>query len=478
MNRSLTLVLALILIVAAMPRTACCRGFGGFHGGGLGGGGMAAGGFHPEGMGGGFGGGGMGAMRPGGFESGAMGMGSARPANFGGGGLGMSGGYHPQMMAGNGMGAFRDYGGGMPAGMGAGMGGGIGAGGVAPSAGGFRPAQFGGFASSEIADVRATPLPTGELRSGTVGSGELGGGTYHGEASVPMDAHEQGLVDSINKNGLAHFGLPTDGGMPVAKTAADDHPAAAAVAAHPAAAQRLSPTLDHAQARAAQSWFDDHQAFTPAWAANHAWAWHPYETNNEAWANAFLDAASWAAVAGWLDPTSAPPQAYDYGDNVVYQDNNVFVNSQAAGTAQQFYEQAQALVATGSQAANSAPAQSAGQGSATQKWMPLGVFGLMPADSKTPDMIFQLALDKQGIIRGNYYSETSGKTQPVYGSVDKKTQRAAWTVGDNKKVIIETGLYNFTQDESTALVHLDPDHEKRYVLVRLQQNQSVAQNKK
>jgi hypothetical protein len=486
MIRSLQLALALILVLATLPLAVSGRGMGGFHGGGgfggggFGGGGFGGGGFHPEGVVVGFAGGGF---RPqgfgggmGGFQPQGTGMGAYRPAGFQSGAMGM-GGARPQMMAGNGMTDFHDFGG-IPSQMGTG--------GFAPSAGGFRPAEFNGFAPTEIADIRTTPLPSGDqqrpgaLGSGALGSGELGAGQYHGEASVPMDSHEQSLVDSINKGGLAHFGLPTDGGMPPAKTGADEHPAAAPIAPHPAAAARLSPTVDRAQAIAAQSWFDDHPAFTPAWAANHAWAWLPYATNDAAWDNAFFEAVSWAAASGWLDPTNPPPQNYDYGNNVVYQDNNVLVNSQPVGTAQQYYGQAQALAVTDAraQSANSSTAQSAGQGSPAQKWLPLGVFGLMPSDAKTPDMIFQLALDKQGNIRGNYFSEVSEKTQPVYGSVDKKTQRAAWTVGDNKKIIIETGLYNLTLDEATALVHLDPDHEKRYVLVRLKQNQSPALNKK
>ena len=47
----------------------------------------------------------------------------------------------------------------------------------------------------------------------------------------------------------------------------------------------------------------------------------------------------------------------------------------------------------------------------------------------------------------------SGKTP----NIDKKTQRAAWTVGDNKENVIETGIYNLTKDEAPALVHFGKD---------------------
>ena len=42
-------------------------------------------------------------------------------------------------------------------------------------------------------------------------------------------------------------------------------------------------------------------------------------------------------------------------------------------------------------------------------------------------------------------------------------------MGANKSLVIETGLYNLTQDRSTALVHFDPDRTQQFVLVRFKQ---------
>ena len=67
--------------------------------------------------------------------------------------------------------------------------------------------------------------------------------------------------------------------------------------------------------------------------------------------------------------------------------------------------------------------------------------------------VFQLAVNKAGTIRGNYYNVLSDITQPVYGSVDKKTQRAAWTVGDRKEPVYEVGFANLTKSETTMMVH-------------------------
>ena len=98
----------------------------------------------------------------------------------------------------------------------------------------------------------------------------------------------------------------------------------------------------------------------------------------------------------------------------------------------------------------------------------------MPEGQKTPEMIFQLAVDKQGAIHGNYYSQVTDSSTPVSGSVNKKNQRAAWHIANNKTTVIETGLYNLTKDQSTALVHYGPDKTEQFVLVRMKKPEEQA----
>src|SRR5437588_360394 len=43
-----------------------------------------------------------------------------------------------------------------------------------------------------------------------------------------------------------------------------------------------------------------------------------------------------------------------------------------------------------------------------------------------------------GVLRGNYYNAVADSTEPVSGSGDRKTQRAAWTVGSRKAPVFET----------------------------------------
>jgi hypothetical protein len=73
-------------------------------------------------------------------------------------------------------------------------------------------------------------------------------------------------------------------------------------------------------------------------------------------------------------------------------------------------------------------------------------------------------------LRGNYTDETTDHTLPIQGGVDPKTQRAAWTVGDNTAAVMEAGMSNLTQGEAPALLHKNGKTE-RWVLVRLPQPQ-------
>jgi hypothetical protein len=54
--------------------------------------------------------------------------------------------------------------------------------------------------------------------------------------------------------------------------------------------------------------------------------------------------------------------------------------------------------------------------------------------------------------------------------VDRKTQRAAWKTADgtNESIVMETGIYNLTQDEVSVLVHFGPDTTQTWTMVRVE----------
>jgi hypothetical protein len=189
-------------------------------------------------------------------------------------------------------------------------------------------------------------------------------------------------------------------------------------------------------------WYRAHPAAwrATAWTAAAFWRWAPYATV--------------ARFCGY----PAVPVVYDYGSNVVYQDNRVYYNGEPVATAEEYTAQATDLAAAG-QAAK--PAE-------TDEWQSLGVFAMVQGDEKDANNIFQIAINKDGVIRGNYYNALTDTTVPIYGSVDKKTQRAAWIVGEKKETVYETGVGNLAQPETSMLVHFGKDRTQQWTLVRLE----------
>lgn len=149
---------------------------------------------------------------------------------------------------------------------------------------------------------------------------------------------------------------------------------------------------------------------------------------------------------------------YDYGNNITYEEDGVYVNGENTGSADQYYDQASTLAATGTAA--EAPADG--------DWLPLGVFALSKAEEPTSDVTIQLAINKEGVIRGNYTDTKTNTSQVIKGSADKATQKVAFTVGDNTTNVIETGLYNLTKDEAPVLIHLGKEKTEQWLMVRLE----------
>ncbi len=200
-------------------------------------------------------------------------------------------------------------------------------------------------------------------------------------------------------------------------------------------------------------------AFTPAW----------YRVNRAVWvaprwrvANVWV-APAWPAVAAWCGVVGAPLY-YDYGSTVVINNNNLYVNGKETATADQYAEQAIALADRGRDA----------RMPADEEWQPLGVFGLVQGDEPEAQHIFQLAVNKAGVVRGNYYDAVADNTLPVYGRVDRKTQRVAWSIGKKKTVVFEAGLNNLTREQTTVLVHHGKERTQQMVLVRLEEPRDGA----
>ena len=204
--------------------------------------------------------------------------------------------------------------------------------------------------------------------------------------------------------------------------------------------------------------------FTPQWWKDHPQMAQAYWQNFGKYQyarNHWWRPAAWAALGSWVAGSSwESPAYYDYGEGIYYEDEQVYMGGKPVASAEEYYQQASDL------AASAPPAQST-----ESEWLPLGVFAISRVQATDSNALLQLAVDKNGVIAGTYYNTTTDIGRPVRGMVDKKTQRAAWTFSDGKNtdIIMETGLFNLTQDQTEALVHFGKEKTQKWLMVRLDQ---------
>lgn len=337
-------------------------------------------------------------------------------------------------------------GGGGRGGFGGGFGGGRGGfGGGFGGAGGFHGGDFGGFHGGDF----------GGDRGGNFNPGR----DLNGSRSMPD--FDRGAMGGVNRGyggdrGFGqHMNLPSDfgfghgGARGYMAAGHDTHAWSRGDMANRAGNVRNHwdnwnhGTFDH-------NWWHDHPGawWGRGWGWGAAWGW-----------------MAWPALGGFYGwGSDVQPIYYDYGTNVTYDNDEVYYGDQPTASADDFYDQAQ-------QIATSAGSTDPNQG----EWKSLGVFGLVQGDQGDPTAMFQLATNKDGTIAGNFSDLLSGNTQQVKGSVDKQTQRAAWTVGDNKDTVYEAGIYNLTQEQCPVLVHFGKERTQQYLLVRLQQPEDGQQ---
>jgi hypothetical protein len=219
--------------------------------------------------------------------------------------------------------------------------------------------------------------------------------------------------------------------------------------------RHYSSTTFRAQASSVRTSYVHYDAFSTSWYRGRTGVWQPTR-----WAVPNVWApCSWTTMATWCSfPPTIAPVYVDYGTTVVYRDNYVYVDGSPTVTQASYAEQATAIANVGRTT----------KVSDEEEWRPLGVFAMVQGEEKSSNLVFQLSINKAGIIRGNSYDGLSDTTLQVYGSVDKKTQRASWTVGERKEVVYETSIANLTKGETSLLVHFGKDKTQQWSLVRLE----------
>jgi hypothetical protein len=207
--------------------------------------------------------------------------------------------------------------------------------------------------------------------------------------------------------------------------------------------------------------FSYYNVFTRNWFSQHPNAWY-----TRGYASGVWTPSGWENVNTWFGG-QWQPYDYTYGNELTYENGDVCVDGHPVATANKYYESAMAIAQSGERANLSREA-------VPGSWLPLGVFNLIPKGVKNSPMLIQLAVNKDGIIRGNYFDPPAGNLQLIQGAIDQQTERAAWVVADRKNIIFDLLAINLTKNETPVLVHVGKDKPEQWLLVRLIQPQASA----
>jgi hypothetical protein len=153
------------------------------------------------------------------------------------------------------------------------------------------------------------------------------------------------------------------------------------------------------------------------------------------------------------------PVYYDYGTTLYYEGDDVYYEGEVIATADEYAAEAQTI-------AQSVPEVEPD----AIEWMPLGVFALGQKDSAAVEdatLYLQLAISKEGIIAGTLQNTATDKLVEVEGTIDRESQRAAWGPIGEDWPIMETGIYNLSENEVGSLMHFGDGQTQQWTMVRL-----------
>ena len=215
---------------------------------------------------------------------------------------------------------------------------------------------------------------------------------------TPHEAHAQSGRRLLRRR--AAVGLPT----PVPATA----PATSAAKPAPTVLEKKptrapTPMLAFTPAAADQTT----AAFTADWYARYPQAWRPAQPPTDWWR-----AADAATLSSWLERP---------------------VSQAGTGAAELGAVKTTGAEEVGADGLRSVLVLPAGHDHRVNDtdWLPLGVFAVMLPGGSEPHNYQQLAADREGTIKGNFYDEISDTVQPIAGTIDRNTRKVSWTVGAN-----------------------------------------------
>jgi hypothetical protein len=102
------------------------------------------------------------------------------------------------------------------------------------------------------------------------------------------------------------------------------------------------------------------------------------------------------------------------------------------------------------------------------QWLTLGAYTLRTSDGDQGTRILELAVDKQGRVRGSYFDMITNATQNVFGMIDQNTQQARWSLETNRQLTFVTTLDQLTQPQGVVNVKLPGGRVQQWQLVRME----------
>lgn len=285
----------------------------------------------------------------------------------------------------------------------------------------------------------ATRGPSGGKGPGRDGGGPGAGKGGPGRGGPGAGAPGRGGRGNFAGDPLAHGNLSADHLRSLGRGSGATNLKAQSIQSLDARGSQIRNNFYRGNWYGGRGWYNDHF---------HAWWPGRWYGGWGGWGVGLATGLLWADLASWGG--YGQPIAYDYGTTVVYSDDAVTVAGEEVGTPEEYAESASDLANSGAEAE---PADDA-------EWRPLGVYALANDGETKPSTFISLAVNTDGILRGNYYDAISDSSLEISGKVDPKTQRAAWTIGDKTSNVYEAGLSNLLKDETQVLVHRDGEDGK------------------
>lgn len=215
-------------------------------------------------------------------------------------------------------------------------------------------------------------------------------------------------------------------------------------------------------------WANHNRPFSRGWYGRHRGAWG----GGWGWGNPW-NVATWGTTAAWLGLAATNPAWGGYGptNTTIYDTDSEQLNA-PDGEQPTGQELSPEALAAESAAAKELAAKGTAEPGQNEKFMPLGVFTLAPENQTEATAMLQLAVSKQGVLRGSYFDLLSDVNHPIRGSVNKKTQQVAWTFGPQGRVTFQTALGVLTETSGPVSVHYENGQTRQWVLARYEKEPS------